>query len=108
MYADNAKSAIQAGTGVPAVAPIDESFALSAAFRDHPRTSAPNRKRSALRLRRSVRRVDPHDILAQRRLTRTAAVEHVAARIALDLHAALVAHDRHLVDDQHRCHERAG
>jgi hypothetical protein len=54
-----------------------------------------------------VRCVDLHGVAPERRATALAAVEHMAARVFLDLHAIGITQDRHLVHDQHRGHEGA-
>src|ERR1700744_6723939 len=51
---------------------------------------------------RLVSRIHPHDIGLQQRLALWPAVEHVAARITLHLHAVGFPHYRHLIDDQDR------
>src|SRR6185437_1708014 len=68
----------------------------------------PNSDRAATAAPRAlVSGVHLHHIGLQRGLALRPAVEHVSARIFLDRDAIRFSHDRHLIDDQDRGHERA-
>ena len=53
-----------------------------------------------------VTRIQLHHIPLQRRLALQPAVEHMPTRVLPHLDALRLPHDRHLIDDQYRRHER--